>query len=141
LIHNDWRLDNLILAPAPPFALRAILDWEMATVGDGWMDLGNALAYWVQADDPPALQALRRQPSHLPGMPTRRELVARYAEALGVEAPDFRFEEVAGLFRLAVIFQQIYYRFYHRQTTNPAFAGLGALTHLLAARAQERIDG
>nr|WP_218023221.1 phosphotransferase family protein [Nocardia altamirensis] len=121
VIHNDYRLDNLVLDPADPTRIIGILDWEMATLGDPLMDLGGALAYWVQADDDEVMRSARRQPSHLPGMLTRREIVERYCTAMGVDDKHWPFYEVFGLFRLAGIGQQIYYRYHHGQTTNPAF--------------------
>ena len=136
LIHNDWRLDNFLLDADDLLRVRAVLDWEMATIGDPLMDLGAALAYWVQADDDPIFQAFRRQPTHLPGMPTRAEAVQRYCAAAGIDLgpAGFAFYEVFGLFRLAVIVQQIYYRFAQGQTSNPAFAGFGAAVEQLLAR-------
>jgi aminoglycoside phosphotransferase (APT) family kinase protein len=119
LVHNDFRLDNLVLDD--DLRVVGVLDWEMATLGDPLMDLGGALAYWVQADDDEMFRVSKRQPSDLPGMPTRAQLVARYAERTGVAVGDWTFYEVFGLFRLAVIAQQIYYRFHHGQTSNPAF--------------------
>ena len=119
LVHNDYRLDNLVLDA--DLEVVAVLDWEMATVGDPLMDLGGALAYWVQADDDDVLRAARRQPTDLPGMPTREQVVRHYAAATGRSVDDWPFYEVFGLFRLAVIAQQIYYRFHHGQTTNEAF--------------------
>jgi aminoglycoside phosphotransferase (APT) family kinase protein len=123
LIHNDFRFDNLVLDPDHPTRIVGVLDWEMATLGDPLMDLGAALAYWVQADDHPAFLAVRRQPTHTPGMLTRAEVVERYAVARGltVTPEQWRFYEVFGAFRLAVIAQQIYYRFHEGQTTNPAY--------------------
>lgn len=125
-IHNDYRLDNLVLDPKDPLRVIGVLDWEMATVGDPLMDLGSALAYWIEARDNPIFRYFRRQPSHVPGMLTRSEIVAYYAQQTGRTIPPdaWRFYEVFGLFRLAVIAQQVYYRFYHRQTTNPAFKPL-----------------
>lgn len=122
VIHGDFRLDNLVLDPADPSRILAVLDWEMATLGDPLMDLGNSLAYWVQADDDVIARSTRRQPTHLPGMLTRRELVDAYFERSGLARPtNWVFYEVYGLFRLAVIAQQIYYRYHHRETRNPAF--------------------
>ncbi len=131
LLHNDFRFDNLVLAPDDPTRVAGVLDWELATVGDPLMDLGSALAYWVQADDDPTFVELRLQPTHTPGMLTRAEVVERYTAARGVEVdpPDLLFYEVFGLFRLSVIAQQIYYRFHHGQTTNPAY---GAFRHVVA---------
>ena len=75
VIHNDFRFDNVVLDPQEPTRIVGVLDWEMATVGDPLMDLAGALAYWVEAGDDPLFRALRRQPTHLPGMLTRREVV------------------------------------------------------------------
>lgn len=124
VIHNDWRLDNLVLDPDGDGRVIGVLDWEMATLGDPLMDLGSALAYWVQADDGRGMHLLRRQPTHLPGMPTRDEVVERYCAQAGIERPDWTFYEVFGLFRLAVIVQQIYRRYHLGQTRNPAFRNM-----------------
>lgn len=134
LIHNDFRFDNVVLDRLDASVVVGVLDWEMATVGDPLMDVGGALAYWVQADDDPVMRRLRRQPTHLPGMLTRREVWARYAEHTGTGPADPRFYEVFGLFRLAVIAQQIYYRFHEGQTTNPAFRQFYALVTYLSWR-------
>jgi aminoglycoside phosphotransferase (APT) family kinase protein len=119
LIHNDFRLDNVILDEQNDVS--AVLDWEMATVGDPLMDLGSALAYWVQADDDEMYRISRRQPSDVSGMPTRTEIVDRYRAQTGIALDNWSFYEVFGLFRLAVICQQIYLRYHLGQTTNPAF--------------------
>jgi aminoglycoside phosphotransferase (APT) family kinase protein len=122
VIHNDYRFDNLVLAPGDPQRIVAVLDWEMATVGDPLMDLGGALAYWAQADDDRIMRGpLRRQPTDAAGMLTRREVVERYAQRSGLPVDDWAFYEVFGLFRLATIIQQIYKRYHLRQTRNPAF--------------------
>ncbi|MEM1082271.1 MAG: phosphotransferase family protein, partial [Pseudomonadota bacterium] len=121
LIHNDYRFDNLILDPNDPLKIIGVLDWEMATLGDPLMDLGTALAYWVQADDDRIFRGFRRQPTHLDGMMTRDEVVKYYCEKMQFSPTSWAFYEVYGLFRLAVIVQQIYYRYHHKQTRNPAF--------------------
>ena len=105
IIHGDWRIDNLVFDLAEK-KLVGVLDWELATVGDPLMDLGSALAYWVDSDDEPNFASLRRQPSQLPGMPTRNEFIAKYLELSGRKCDDFTFYEVFGLFRLSVIIQQ-----------------------------------
>jgi aminoglycoside phosphotransferase (APT) family kinase protein len=139
VIHNDFRLDNLVLDPADPTRILGLLDWEMATLGDPLMDLGNSLAYWVQADDDIVAQTTRRQPTNLPGMLTRRELVAAYLERTGLEVDNWTFYEVYGLFRLAVIAQQIYYRYHHRETRNPAFRHFWFLVNYLGFRCRRLI--
>ena len=135
LIHNDFRFDNLVLDPADPTRIVGVLDWEMATVGDPLMDLGAALAYWVQADDHPAFLAVRRQPTHAPGMLTRAEVVERYCAArdLEVTPQQWRFYDVFGCFRLAVIAQQIYYRFHEGQTSNRAYGEFREVVRFLDA--------
>ena len=134
LIHNDWRLDNVILDAADPTKVIGVLDWEMATLGDPLMDLGSALAYWIEEDDNIIMQQSRRQPTHLKGMMTRDEVVAYYLEKTGLEINNWTFYEVFGLFRLAGIVQQIYYRYYHKQTTNPAFKNFWIIVHVLHAK-------
>ena len=132
LIHNDWRFDNLVL-DAESLTVAGVLDWEMATVGDPLMDLAGALAYWIQADDDAFFQGFRRQPTTAPGMWTRQQVADWYCGRRGISmTPDrWRFYEAFGLFRLAVILQQIWYRYAHGQTSNPAYAGFGdAVTYL-----------
>ncbi|MGW0694920.1 phosphotransferase family protein [Streptomyces sp. NPDC002738] len=138
VIHNDWRLDNLVLDETD-LHVTGVLDWEMATLGDPLMDLGSALAYWVQADDDRMARATRRQPSHLPGMLTRTEIVERYCDRMGLPADNWPFYEVFGLFRLAVIAQQIYYRYHHKQTRNPAFRHLWLAVNYLDHRCRSTI--
>ncbi len=140
VIHNDYRFDNVVLNPESPMEVIGVLDWEMATIGDPLMDLGCSLAYWVEAGDPAPLQALRRQPSHLPGMLTRRELVDYYCRQAGRRVDDFAFYEVFGLFRLAVILQQIYYRYHHGQTQDPRFAGFIEAVQFLEQYLQQKIS-
>ncbi|MFD7671906.1 phosphotransferase family protein [Streptomyces anulatus] len=138
VIHNDWRLDNLVLDETD-LHVTGVLDWEMATLGDPLMDLGSALAYWVQADDDRIAQAIRRQPSHLPGMLTRAEIVERYCDRMGLPADNWPFYDAFGLFRLAVIAQQIYYRYHHKQTRNPAFRHLWLAVNYLDHRCRSVI--
>ncbi len=140
VIHNDFRLDNVVLNPNRPTEIIGVLDWEMSTLGDPLMDLGNSLAYWIEANDPPPMQILRRQPTHLPGMMTRHEVVAYYCSKMGFENIDFTFYRVYGLFRLAVIAQQIYYRFHHGQTTNPMFADFHLMVTFLDNYCNELLD-
>jgi aminoglycoside phosphotransferase (APT) family kinase protein len=133
MIHNDFRFDNLVLDADDPTRPVGVLDWEMATIGDPLMDLGGTLAYWVQDDDDEFFRMFRRQPTNLPGMLSRPEVVAYYCGRTGhtVTQEQWRFYEVYGLFRLGVIAQQIYYRYFHGQTSNEAYAIFGpAAQHL-----------
>ena len=141
LIHNDFRFDNLVLDRDDPTRPIGVLDWEMATVGDPLMDLGGTLSYWVQADDDDFFLQFRRQPTTLPGMLTRDEVVDHYCTEMGfsITPAQWRFYEVFGLFRLAVIAQQIYYRYFHKQTTNESYAIFGPAAQYLEARCRSII--
>ena len=139
VIHNDWRFDNVILDPENPSKIIGVLDWEMATLGDPLMDLGSSLAYWVEESDNAIFKATRRQPTHLKGMFTRAEVVEYYLNKTGLKTDNWTFYEVFGIFRLAVIAQQIYYRYYHKQTNNPAFKDFWIVIHALHIRALKLI--
>ncbi|MGH3432092.1 MAG: phosphotransferase family protein [Thermocrispum sp.] len=120
LIHNDYRFDNLVLNES--LEVIGILDWELATLGDPLMELGATMSYWVQADDEEFLQLVRRQPTHLPGMMTRAEVVDYYAERTGRSIENWTFYQVYGMFRVAVIMQQLYRRYVEGGTHNPVYA-------------------
>ena len=141
LIHNDFRFDNLVLA-ADALRVTGVLDWEMATVGDPLMDLGGALAYWVETADDEFFQQFRRQPSTTPGMWTRWEIVEHYAgrTGLAVTPEQWRFYEVFGIFRLAVIAQQIWYRYALGQTHNEAYAVFGPAVAYLEQRCRRILE-
>ncbi|MFY9470104.1 MAG: phosphotransferase family protein [Solirubrobacterales bacterium] len=141
VIHNDWRLDNLILDADDPSEIIAVLDWEMATLGDPLMELGAAMAYWVQADDDRMHRSFRRQPTHLPGMYTREQFARRYSENAGIAIDNWAFYEVFGLFRYAAIAQQIHYRLRHKETSNPAFKRFWLLVRYLHWRARRVMAG
>ena len=139
LVHNDFKFDNLILDANDPTRIVGVLDWEMAAVGDPFMDLGASLAYWVQRDDPDEVQALRTLPTTIEGMMTRNEVVERYMELSDRRVDDFTFYYVYGLFRLAGIAQQIYYRFKKGQTSDPRFAVFGFAVNMLVQQAEKLI--
>lgn len=144
LIHNDFKYDNLVLDPEDLTRIVAVLDWEMATVGDPLMDLGSSLAYWIDPGDPEEL----RSPAvphltALPGNLRRSELFERYLEASGRELPpggDPVFYYAYGQLKLAGIVQQIYYRYRQGTTADPRFAGLGALVRACGRAACMAID-
>ena len=139
VIHNDFRFDNLVLDADDPQKIIGVLDWEMATLGDPLMELGTTMSYWVEADDDRLIQMMRRQPTHLPGMFTRREVVDYYCDRMNLSAENWTFYEVYGLFRLVVILQQIYYRYHHKQTRNPAFKHFWLFNHYLHWRSKRAI--
>ncbi len=131
LIHNDYKLDNVIWSPEDPLRIIGVLDWEMATVGDPLMDLGCSLGYWVQADDPDYFRRFRAMPSDEPGAPTRAEIIERFSRRTGINVQNIDFYFCFGLFRLAVIGQQIYYRYEQGLTSDPRFATLIDKVHSL----------
>jgi aminoglycoside phosphotransferase (APT) family kinase protein len=140
VIHNDYKFDNVVLDPEYPLKIKGVLDWEMATIGDPLMDLGSSMGYWVQNDDPPDFQAARILPTNLPGALTRDDLVKRYAGKAGIRIDHFDFYFCFGLFRLAVIVQQIYYRFYHGQTKDERFKLLIDTVKLLEKQANRTME-
>ncbi len=135
VIHNDFKLDNVVLDPADPMKIIGVLDWEMATLGDPLMDLACTLAYWVQSDDAPGLLAHATMVTYLPGSLTRAQAVEHYGETTGRVMDHIAFYYTFGLFRLAVIAQQIYYRYYHGQTRDQRFARLPQAVGALLAQA------
>ena len=131
LVHNDYKYDNMILAENDITQIKAVLDWEMCTLGDPLTDLGTALAYWVNADDPPEVQMVRWGPTSIPGSLTRQRLADRYAETTGRDLSHLLFYYVFALFKVAVIIQQIYYRYYNGLTQDQRFATLGEVAKML----------
>jgi aminoglycoside phosphotransferase (APT) family kinase protein len=140
LIHNDFKFDNVILDPMDPLKIIGVLDWEMATLGDPVMDLACTLGYWVQEDDPQEMQAFRSMPTTLEGAPTRKEAVEIYSQLSGRAIENFDFYYCFGLFRLTVIAQQIYYRYYHSQTGDERFKYFISGIHALEKSVMSTID-
>lgn len=136
LIHNDLKFDNLVLDPDDLSRVRGILDWEMSTLGDPLMDLGTTLCYWVEAGDPPLMHQIRFGPTHVPGMMTRAEVAARYGERSGRDVSGIVFYYVFGLFKTAVVAQQIYYRFRQGLTSDQRFAAMITGVRALAEKAR-----
>lgn len=140
LVHNDFKLDNLVL-DASLSEVRAILDWEMATIGDPLMDLGTSLAYWVEAGDAPIFRSLGLGISALPGAWTRADLIREYGKASGRDVSDAPFYLTFGLFKVAVIAQQIFARFEQGLTTDERFSKLGKVVAALADKAEGELRG
>jgi aminoglycoside phosphotransferase (APT) family kinase protein len=124
LIHNDYKYDNMVLDPKDITKIISVLDWEMCTIGDPLSDLGTALAYWVDAEDSNELQQVRWSPSNYSGSLTRAQLVERYALATGRDVSSMAFYLAFARFKVAVILQQIYYRYHLGLTRDPRFASL-----------------
>lgn len=121
LIHNDYKYDNIVLDADDLGRIVAVLDWEMATVGDPLMDLGTTLSLWVDPDDPIEFRSLPFGPTMLPGNLSRREIVARYAETTGRDVSNALYYFVYGLFKMAVVLQQIYKRYKSGFSKDPRF--------------------
>jgi aminoglycoside phosphotransferase (APT) family kinase protein len=147
LIHNDYKYDNLMFAPNDLTDIRAVLDWEMATLGDPLTDLGVTLAYWVDADDPAARLKIPFSDNFtaLPGNLNRAQLVQRYAEQSGRDVDDIVYYFVYGLYKNAVIAQQIHARYVRGLLPDPRFgrfmpAIVGSATTAEQAIEMGRID-
>lgn len=140
LIHNDYKYDNLVLDQQDLPRILAVLDWEMATVGDPLMDLGTSLGYWIDADDHPGLRLLPAGPTALPGNLSRIEVAERYAARTGRDVSRIVFHYVYGLFKIAVIAQQIYYRYQAGLTKDERFAGLIDAVRILGRTASRAIE-
>ncbi len=124
LIHNDYKYDNVVLSPHDGRTIIAVLDWEMATVGDPLMDLGTSLGYWLEPNDPDILQQIALSPTTLPGNPTRAEVVAWYEQHSGRTMAQPVFYFVYGLFKVAVIMQQLFARYQAGYSKDARFAVL-----------------
>jgi aminoglycoside phosphotransferase (APT) family kinase protein len=131
LIHNDYKYDNVVLSSKDITAIVGVLDWEMCTIGDPLTDLGTTLAYWIDATDPGELQENRWGPTNVPGSFTRAEVVHRYAQKTGTDPSQIVFYLVFARFKLAVIVQQIYYRFHQGLTRDERFASMPDIIQML----------
>lgn len=140
LIHNDYKYDNVVLAPQDLSEVVAVLDWEMATIGDPLMDFGTALGYWVDPDDPEEWRAYGFGLTTLPGSFSRREVVEYYAKRSGRDLSGVLFYYAYGLLKIAVIVQQIYSRYRQGLTKDARFAGLGQLVVACGNLAQRAIE-
>lgn len=135
LIHNDYKYDNLLLDRNNLSKINAVLDWEMATIGHPHMDLGTTLAYWVEESDDPALKIFNT--TWMSGNMTRKEVVDYYVSRKGEHIPDILFYLVFGFFKIAVIAQQIYYRYSMGQANDPRF---GKLIYVVKAAANKGLS-
>jgi aminoglycoside phosphotransferase (APT) family kinase protein len=136
IIHNDYKLNNLVLDSEDLTEVRAVLDWEMATVGDPLFDLAVSLSYWIEPDDPDELKAVMPTVTVTPGFMTRRDLIDRYAEESGRDLSEMHWYVVFGYFKLAAILQQIYARWKGGQTKDERFAEFGGRVRTLLLHAE-----
>jgi aminoglycoside phosphotransferase (APT) family kinase protein len=131
LVHNDYKYDNVVLDPNDLTNIIGVLDWEMCTIGDPLTDLGSALAYWIDASDPRGMLETRWGPTTYPGSLTREQLVHRYALKTGRDVSNLPFYLAFARFKIAVIVQQIYYRYHQGLTHDERFAIMPQLIKLL----------
>lgn len=139
LIHNDYKFDNVMLGENNLASIAGVLDWEMATIGDPLADLGTALGYWAEPGDN-AISTTQCFLTVLPGAPTRREFADRYAEKTGADLSNIHYYYVFALYKLAVILQQIYYRYHQGLTKDERFAMLIHLVRMIAEAADHAIE-
>ncbi len=140
LVHNDFKYDNIVFKDNSWKEVVAVLDWEMATLGDPLMDLGTSLGYWTMASDHPFVQQGIPSPTALDGNPGRSEIVELYTQKSGRQVDHLVFYYAFGLFKIAVIAQQIYYRYSKGLTTDPRFAQLNKAAELLCNLALQAIQ-
>jgi len=136
LLHNDWRLDNMMLDARDPGRCVAVFDWDMCTRGDPFADLGTLLSAWVEASEAPPGSGQVGMPSNVPGFLTRREAVERYGRRRGIDISNVPYYYVFGLYKIAVVIQQIYYRYHVGQTKDERFAPFEQGAEMLFWKAQ-----
>jgi len=135
LLHNDWRLDNMMVSPADPGRVVAVFDWDMCTMGDPLADLGTLLTSWIEAKEESGLWMPMPIPSQTPGFMTRREAIARYADLTGITVGRISYYRVFGIFKIAVTLQQIYQRYHRGQTRDERFSQFESLVERMFERA------
>jgi aminoglycoside phosphotransferase (APT) family kinase protein len=140
VIHNDYKYDNLVLDPERLGNIRAVLDWELATLGDPLADLGTTLGYWIDSDDPEELVVIGLGLTTLPGNLNREGVLQRYAQKSGRDVSGMLFHYVSSTFKIAVIAQQIYFRFKQGFTTDERFATMIVGVQLLSKQAARAIE-
>jgi aminoglycoside phosphotransferase (APT) family kinase protein len=137
LVHNDYKLDNIMLDAADPARIAAVLDWEMCTVGDPLVDLGLLLCYWPQSGE--IFSGSLSSVTMLPGWMKHSELVERYAARSGRDVSNVAYYHIFALFKVAVVIQQIFYRYHVGQTRDERFAGMDKVVQAFAKMAYSMI--
>jgi aminoglycoside phosphotransferase (APT) family kinase protein len=134
VVHGDFKLDNVMLAPDDVGRIVAVFDWEMSALGDPLVDVGILLTYWAPTAPPQQRDALTTVTDR-PGYLSTSEIVDRYAARSGRDVSGIRYYEIFAVFKIAVVIQQIYARFVHGQTSDPRFATFDARVAYLARHA------
>jgi aminoglycoside phosphotransferase (APT) family kinase protein len=128
LIHNDLKLDNIVLESDNLVPI-AVLDWDQCTRGDSLFDLATTLSYYAEAGDHPVMHEIKQMPTGTPGFPSRREVAERYAKRVGADLSNLKFYRVLASFKLGVIFEQLHQRFRNGTTSDLRYASFGPLAH------------
>ena len=136
LLHNDWRLDNMAVAPDDPGRCVAVYDWDMCTLGDPLADLGTLMAMWSDPNE--GVAGTNPMPTQSTGFLTRAEAIARYSQVSGRDTGLAPYYTVFGTFKMAVVLQQIYVRYHRGQTQDERFAGLGKVAEGMFQLAADR---
>jgi aminoglycoside phosphotransferase (APT) family kinase protein len=139
LVHNDFKLDNMMVKGEEPAKIVAVFDWDMCTLGDPLVDLGWLLSVWVGSDESEQAALLRVIPAQLPDCYSRAEVVARYAERSGWDLEQVDFYEIFNLFKRAGVLQQIYTRWFHGQTRDERFREMNRAAKSLVLAALDKI--
>jgi aminoglycoside phosphotransferase (APT) family kinase protein len=140
LIHNDFKLNNMLFSLEDVTKATAVLDWEMATIGDPLFDLAVSLCYWIQPNDSEEMRAVLPTVTTTPGFLTREQFIEAYAQKSGRDISSMQFYMAFAYFKLAVILQQIYARWKRGQTQDPRFAVFGERVHTLIVYAMQLVD-
>ena len=136
LIHNDFKLDNM-LVKAQTLEPVAVLDWDQGTRGDSLFDLAGLLCFWTERDDVPVMQRLHQMPTAGPGFATRREVAEMYAKQTRSDLSDFGFYRALAMFKTAVIFQQLYARYRSGGTNDERYVEFGDIAEGLFGLAND----
>ena len=140
VVHNDYKLDNLMYASDGSCRVETILDWEMTSLGDPLADVGYFVSTWLEQGDAPVFHAFGLAPTAVPEAPTRQQLRDWYVDATGRDLTHIRWYEAFSYFRLAVIIAQIYARYHRGQTTDPRFKDYIMVIPPLAEAGQRRAE-
>ena len=141
LLHNDFKLDNILFDPADQTRRVAVLDWDQATRGDPLFDLATLLSYWTEPTDPEAMFTLDQMPTGSAGAMRRAEARDLYAKLTGRDLGDFRFHRVLGMFKLAVVFEQLFAQYRRGTVTDPKYRPFEAVAHGVMEMAHDVAQG
>jgi len=142
LVHGDFRIDNMLIRPAPEPRIAAVVDWEMSTLGDPLADLGLSLVYWTEAGEEDLLpHAMAESVTTGPGFLTRAEIAARYADLTGRDLSRLDYYMAFGCFKLAVVLEGIHARCLPHKTVGEGFEREGQAVATLIGRAHQFLDG